>query len=816
MAFFSPLRFFSLTGILLALLLLSTCSKPKISVWNLFPASTIAVLENAPIRELENQPLVITPIGQFLPPDSAIMVCTVAWIAIEKNRKEELFIISETASVMNRIKARYGKEIKQRNLNGYDFYELGTKDQRICVLSIGDLLAISTNPLTIEAVIRTVSQQLPIISLAQLKKLPNLKHDQGNLYVDWTAIPLPWPLGSQSTMDVQQTDSTLMMDGFTLTDSVSSSWQLLKTMEMQTPVNLSLQDIVPIGTHEFLHLGMSDAVAWNSVRLDQLRAQKRSVFDSLQAILRSTGFSGDRFFEAIDHEVGFVTDDHGLVITCKLKEITKATHELRKIRVGADEESNLNFSEHGRLIHFLFWPFAPAFEELHYAVDGDILFLANTQSALQHVLEKIMLDQTWGKSLLWQKFHSAMLKEANVSFFFADPVQHSVLQDFTASVPTKGYAQFSNVDRSFYTNVLLQFRRQPKKNSASSVTSGQMGFASIIQSRPYPVINHSTGQEEVIFIDSVGRLTLVAQNKTLWSIPVGRPESAVFQIDFFRNRKLQYVLVAGQKLQIIDRLGRQLNGYPISLPKGTISSLTIVDYNQTRDYRFLINYMDGNILLIDRKGKFLEGWNPKKFGEEIRDIRFQRLKGKDYFLALGRKSLLLTNRKGEPVPGFPVAGPEELAPRVVTDARTGLFLVLGAGGGLRWIDVNGVIRKEVVVPKNVQQTTFHLLSSGDQAYVLRVDQSKLALLDLNGNRVFEVENPASLAIRPQVVLLKGKPYLFVYDIEQKLVHGYSPEGAALLGLPKEASVEPAIVLSPDQALHVFTVFRSQLSATIIR
>jgi hypothetical protein len=315
--------FFKLSGGLLAIAFqLTSCSDPKLTSWSLIPTATVAILENTSIQDLQSQPLVATDFARLRVPDSAAYLCTVAWVRLERGRTEELFILQQAGSLLERIKNEFASQIKPRKLNGYDFWELGTKDNSLSVLLVNDFLALSTSPLVIEAVIRTLTQKPSPHPLAQLKQLPNLKQDKGNLYVDWTSIEMAWTLAQQSILDVQSDKTTLMLDGFTLSDTASFSWQLLKSMEAQTPAALTLQDVVPQGTQSFLLLGVSDAAGWNATRLQLLQAKKPIVFDSLQMQLKQTGFSIDRFFAAVDQEIGFIQTDRGPIVACKIKEFT--------------------------------------------------------------------------------------------------------------------------------------------------------------------------------------------------------------------------------------------------------------------------------------------------------------------------------------------------------------------------------------------------------------------------------------------------------------------------------------------------------------
>lgn len=89
----------------------------------------------------------------------------------------------------------------------------------------------------------------------------------------------------------------------------------------------------------------------------------------------------------------------------------------------------------------------------------------------------------------------------------------------------------------------------------------------------FQVKNSGTGRMNTLKQASDNSLTLLDHNgKQLWKIPfpariVGEPA----QIDIYNNLKIQYLICAGNKLHLIDRLGRQVKNFPLSLP-GTAKS----------------------------------------------------------------------------------------------------------------------------------------------------------------------------------------------------------------------------------------------------
>src|SRR5690606_10491023 len=153
----------------------------------------------------------------------------------------------------------------------------------------------------------------------------------------------------------------------------------------------------------------------------------------------------------------------------------------------------------------------------------------------------------------------------------------------------------------------------------------------LVQDEQYEV-HLVTGEGDIIF------------NKPLGEKIVGD----VFQIDFFKNGKLQLLFATENAIFAIDRLGFILPGYPIYLPPGSvINHLNLLDYNNSLEYRFFVGTEEGDLYLLDQFGDYLEGWDPKNIaGPPASKPAHYRIPGTgDYMIATSSSGeLYLVNR----------------------------------------------------------------------------------------------------------------------------------------------------------------------------
>lgn len=80
-----------------------------------------------------------------------------------------------------------------------------------------------------------------------------------------------------------------------------------------------------------------------------------------------------------------------------------------------------------------------------------------------------------------------------------------------------------------------------------------------------------------------------------------------------------------------------------------------LDFGQSLNYRLFLATRYGDVVSLDSKGKIIPGWGPRKCAAALAlSPEHMRIAGKDYVLLLDiQGNLLVTNQKGQTLPGFP-------------------------------------------------------------------------------------------------------------------------------------------------------------------
>src|SRR5690606_22533242 len=134
----------------------------------------------------------------------------------------------------------------------------------------------------------------------------------------------------------------------------------------------------------------------------------------------------------------------------------------------------------------------------------------------------------------------------------------------------------------------------------------------------FPVRNHATGATEMIVQDEENSLYLIdTQGNRLWKRKISaRINSDIYQVDIFKNGNLQFAFSTPNALHIIDRNGDPVKPFPIEFRDEVSQPLSVFDYDNNRNYRFLITQIN-DLLMYDAKGRIVKGFDFKKAGSTI-------------------------------------------------------------------------------------------------------------------------------------------------------------------------------------------------------
>lgn len=765
-------------------------------------------------------------------------------------------------------KKKPGMRSSQREFNKTIINELSTTDAVFSWTFLENTWIGSFTPFLVEDVIRVYGEGKPAFreSLANIYQLPKLKNDAGNLYIHlknfsrWLSVFSPdknldlvQHFGQAAVLDIKAAEKNLVLNGFSLEEAAGES--VLSVFNGQFPTSFGIKQFVSNRTVILASYGISEGEDFGS-KLSQYPARNKIYDDTLGQISRSLKVNIRDLYASVDNEMGicYVESAGRSLSKVLIVETEKADTWMTTLNTLAEKLSvdTVFFETYSgyeirqlplyRFPEKLFAPFVTGFDQMYYTAVGNTLFIGEDLEQLKVFLEDIDREETWGKSVQQNRFLESTLLESNVSLYVNTPRIWNILKgslnekwnDFIDDNQKlldevgMGAVQFSHLNENFYTNVSWQFE-QPDMSEAGESPANEViisAFEAQLPGKPYVVKSHVDRTNEVLLQDSTNRIHLVSsRGKVLWSLMMEGPIIGdVFQVDYYKNGKLQYFFATEEKIHIIDRLGNYVPPFPVTVKPRSIEFVSLVDYDHSKNYRFLIADKSGKIWMYDKEGNNLDGWNPNNVGNGLFTApRHHRVRGKDYIVAMRRDGkAYVMNRRGEPLKGFPLnldARPTgDYFLEVGSRSDNTNFVVVSRDGFRIKFNLEGRIDTRETLIKSSVDAQFSLVKEhDDKSYcMIRQEAKGLAVLDKNGNPI--VTN-AYVGMNPVDVHYfdfgAGRLYYLITDRIQNLTYVYDQQGKLMASPPLESyfcSLQPSksgkvtVYLTYQRSLMIKSLF----------
>jgi hypothetical protein len=772
-------------------------------------------------------------------------------------------------TLIDKIKKRNGGRkilLSDREYNGIKISEISLQGKTFSWVNIDNVLVTSFTPVLVEDVIRTYKLEGRNFRnvLGGVYQLPKIKNDGGDIYVnlkkisEWLSLfttdkpaALIQQFGQSALLDVKISGgNNFVLNGFCL-DSASNPNFILSTFSGQKPVPFTLKHFVSNRALMFASYGISDGSSF--YRDLQLFNQKnRALQDTLKKISTSLQVDLGKLTSTLSGELGVCWMESKGTALSKVLIINSSnstdnwlqTFNSLSEKLSIDTVFYEKFSDYEirelplyRFPEKLFWPLVSGFNTSYYTSTGNAIFVGENLEELKRFLEDIDREETWGKSVAQNQFLESTLLESNVSLYINTPRVWNVLEnslhprwkEFTrnnrALVRSLGMGaiQFSHLNDSYYTNLSWSYKKGDRSPSPEVRAASDKIITNFNEtlSRVYIVRSHASKREEIILQDSSKNLRLIsADGKVLWKLPMnGFIIGNVEEVDFFNNGKLQYFFATPGMLHVVDRLGNYVEPFPVKIKERDIEFVSIVDYDHSKKYRFLVAGKSGKLWMFDKSGNNLDGWKPRDVSESLFAApRHYRIRGKDYIVSIRKDgNVHLFNRRGEILKNFPLnlnARPSgEYYLESGNTSETTYFVVISRDGFRIKFTIDGKIHSRETLVKNTVDSNFSLVAEQDfKSYlILRQEPKQFTLFDDNLKQVVSSDFLGSNRARLHYLDFgAGKVYIAITDVDQELSFVYDGQGNLITPLPVESN---GIAVRPFDfdKLRLFTILEKTLT-----
>jgi hypothetical protein len=567
---------------------------------------------------------------------------------------------------------------------------------------------------------------------------------------------------------------------------------------------------------------------------------KSTVSGEIQTRLTDRGFldsfSGELYFLGLEN---FGNQSENLVLLVRTTDPAQTFTFLKEFRNGTD----LDQSDFYRDSEILFFPEEefPAhlfggkflgFPQTHISLVGEVLILANSAPGMKMILDDFAIGNTWAKAPESNSDWRAINPASGYSkTFFLEKIW-SKWEEKSNPSWSPFLQKYQTVFQSFpYLSLRInQIGGKPEAtlsipyfSEEKAVVSDQKGLSLVpsntitlpekITYGPKIILNFNDKTEDLVVQDANHVLYLInSAGETVYSQELSGPiVSEAFQIDFLKNGKLQLLLATADRLYAIDRLGNSLPGFPLALENEKITHLSLVDYDNSREYRYFLATESGQLWLLDRNGKDLEGWNPMKLSEKsIIAPRHIRVPGRgDYMITQTEKgTLYFFNRRGEKQPGSPLALGKDMDRPVKITQGTGKnslrISAISETGELLHASFEGEITYRNQLVKSQRDNTFDLLAekAGNSLLIVSRQYSKTVLLDEQEVELFTLPLAGEQLRFGFYDFGAERKILTVSDPEQGFGYLYDLKGTMLIATPLESEQDIQITHLPAKSQYI--------------
>ena len=831
---------------------------PAVGAWDLVTEEALVVYERNPNSTIDDAEFLLTS----LVPDSlrkSVRNAKELLISLHVIGKEEvgtvLYLPGFLPTKKDIASLTPNRPATERNFEGYAIIEVPVKNNKVVsIVTIDHVLVMSSTSFLIEDVIRLAKSDLRRSFIQNNKALfqfARMESDGGHVYVNLSRFPefldffllkknqnsILDQFARSGVVDIKKEDHTLLFSGFAV-DSIKGG-SILSLFNQQRPVPISLQRIVSNRTGLLIHYGISDFATWTPGRLEFCKVWRTPVIDSLNTLQARYGFEVSPFNGALGDEIGLCLGGifSGKLFIAELKNGNQAIRELKKLRPKNKGEAQAaeNYAHHQ--IHSLnvpslpvtlFWPLTNHAMNYYLVTDHHLIFSEDLND-LKLFIDDLDAENTWGKSTEWNKFLSTS-QETNAGIIFDGvnswPSLRTNLaprwQSFGDSTNflnlSKASFQFTRLERSYYFNGILEFnpkRAPPAREHKEKIL--EISLTHPVGTPLTVVRNHTTGSSELLAQDDANSLLLFSTKLNhLFSTKVDGPiRSDISQIDYYRNKKLQYLFATEKTIYLIDRLGRPVPGFPRTWEgKNPIRCLTVLDYDKTKNYQFLISDTQGKMKLLDRTFSVVPEWKgPQLGGESWVAPRPVRARGKDYLFAITKEGIVYGfTKRGEPLGGYPVNLKVRANGNWIIEKRDDrdVITLVSDDGVLIQMDLTGKIVNKSNLVKSSAASRFSLATTPDDHYVIsRIDKNKIAVMDGRGNILFEKDNPGST----ELFLTyfeggRGRKLFAFTDPQQEFTYFFDEKGRSVFSRPLENQLKPVITFDKSGTVYFYAVNKS--------
>ncbi|MCK5821733.1 MAG: DUF3352 domain-containing protein [Bacteroidales bacterium] len=710
-------------------------------------------------------------------------------------------------------------EHEEKSYTRTKIHEIRFKDEtiipQIFIASVKKYLVISPSDILIEDVIRQARSGMSLNQDEDFKKAASVSghNADANLYVEIERFTAMTSMimnpgisgfmkelnryGAWLELDITLREDMIVASGFGFTGD-TLAW--LDIFENQTPQKNQLDQVLPANTLSFISYGIEKPSAFFEKMKDLYKGSEyeQSRINSYTQLSREVGEDlSSAFADFMEHEAGiaWIPGENGKALPVVVIEVRsqnlasekliswlqmKARKENKKVqdyrfiyRPDQDRQHNIYQLPVSGIPESLFGNLFAEVEGKYFGFTENYLILSDDRQAIQDVIYHKELKRTLSTDQVYQSVIGQIGMRNNFVFYLA-PFKS---KEFLASKVNKEWAaliaenkefvnrlgavsmQVQSRNSKFYHNMFIRFSESV---SDGPQTMWQSQLGTTLNFKPVFTINHNTKRKEIFLQDEAHVVYLVnTAGHVLWKQPLNEAiNSEIFQIDFYKNGRLQFLFSTKNALHLLDREGNYVDKYPVNLRSEASNGMALFDYDSRKEYRIFIAGIDKKIYVYDKDGAVVKGWKFKGTeGLVTTEVQHHRIGTKDYIVIADPMRVYILNRKGDTrvTPSRQFAKSVNNSLILDRQSSKGARLITTDVEGTVWYTYfSGAVEKKELSGYSAEHFFQYDDINGDgRKDFIFADQDRLEVLSADGKRIFDKKLSGKITHSPSIYRFPG-------------------------------------------------------------
>jgi hypothetical protein len=571
---------------------------------------------------------------------------------------------------------------------------------------------------------------------------------------------------SWSALDVTIAPESFKATGITLaTDSIP---QLLNVFKGQVPQQNEVSALAPTDALGVISFTFNDAENFQK-NLRNFRGEKNT--SQTTGIFGSVSEAGSIQFKT--ESAVFIKSIDASLTNDALARYVSEKSEFREIKISS-------FSE-PQLFRKTFSPFIDS-ENANYVFQLDNFFVfTESEITAQQIISDFQINNTLKNTSYFENTATDLSTASSLLIFKMKGEFSEAISGFFNS---KSKKEIKNISFEEFPLAALQFSYDRNfahltlscKEAGAAVKSisgmvtekFSLKLESAVLGDPQ-LIEGQNGNGNIVAQDMNNKLYFISESgKILWTKNLGSSIlGKVEEVEILGSKHIAFA--TKDAFNILDRNGKDAKGFPIKFKDNVTQPLSVFDYDNNRNYRFVI-VQGKEMLLYDKNGKIVKGFNFNKAKSNIAQSPVHiRMGNKDYIVVAEESGKLnILSRVGKSRVSVSKNFNFSEIPIAEEDNT---FVVITKENTKERISQDGKISSQK-------------LDVGSNYWFTILGNTKVTLDDnklrINGKLA---ELPLGLYTKPQLFNINRNSYTTITETQEKKVYVFDKDGSLLNGFP---------------------------------